>query len=205
MIGTGTYKTLLAVGGCLLLASCGAAKSATPPAVAAPAATSSAAAPAATSSAAAPVTPAAASTAAAAATAATSAATAGAVAAGGSGTTACGLVTEQDASAALGRAAGHGTPGGTAALSECIYDDGSLIVSEKADSKSLYDTSYAQAKAKGATILPGIGDSAFQYSASTTFSGLEFLKGTTLVNILVGGAGARDAALAVAKSAASKM
>jgi hypothetical protein len=125
--------------------------------------------------------------------------------AGGSTLTACALITEQDASAALGRAAGHGTAGGTAALSECIYDSGSLIVSMKADSKSLYDTAHAQAHAKGATDVPSVGDSAFQYSASTTFSGLEFLKGTTLVSIIAGGTGARDAALAAAKIAASKM
>jgi hypothetical protein len=191
MIGTGTSRALLTAVGCLLLASCGAAKTSTAPPGANPAATSSAAAPAAN--------PAATSS------APTPAATAVAVQPGGSGMTACGLVTEQDASAALGRAAGAGTAGGTAALSECIYDNGSLIVSMKTDSKALYDTSYAQAQTKGATDVPGVGDSAFQYSASTTFSGLEFLKGTTLVNILVGGAGARDVALAAAKSASSKL
>jgi hypothetical protein len=187
MIGTSTSRALLAAVGCLLLASCGAAKTSTAPPGAIPAATSSAPTPAATSSAAIP------------------AATATAVQAGGSGMTACRLVTEQDASAALGRATGQGTAGGTAALSECIYDNGSLIVSMKADSKALYDSSYAQAQAKGATDVLNVGDSAFQYSASTTFSGLEFLKGTTLVNILIGGTGARDAALAVAKIAASKL
>ena len=93
--------------------------------------------------------------------------------------TACGLVTEQDASAALGRAASHGTAGGTAALSECIYDNGSLIVSMKTDSKALYDTSHTQAHAKGAADVPSVGDSAFQYSAGTAFSGVEFLRGTT--------------------------
>ena len=177
MIGTGTYKTLLAVGGCLLLASCGAAKSVTAPAGATPGATSSVATPAATD----------------------------AVDAGGSGVTACGLVTEQDASAALGRAAGPGTAGGTAALSECIYDNGSLIVSMKTDSKALYDTSHAQAHAKGAADVPGVGDSAFQSSTGTAFSGVEFLKGTTLVTVLSGGTGAGVAALAAAKIAASKL
>ena len=116
--------------------------------------------------------------------------------------TACRLVTEQDASAALGRAAGRGTAGGTAALSECIYDNGSLIVSMKTDSKALYDTSYAQAHAKGAADVPSVGDSAFQYSAGTAFSGVEFLRGTTLVTVLAGGAGAGNAALAAAKIAA---
>jgi hypothetical protein len=191
MIGTGTSRALLAAVGCLLLASCGAAKTSAAPPGANPAVTSSAAAPAANPA----VT----------SSAATPAATAIAVKPGASGMTACGLVTEQDASAALGRAAGHGTAGGTAALSECIYDNGSLIVSMKTDSKALYDTSYAQAHAKGAADVPSVGDSAFQYSAGTAFSGVEFLRGTTLVTVLAGGTGAGDAALAAAKIAASKL
>jgi hypothetical protein len=188
MIGTGTSRALLAAVGCLLLASCGAAKTSAAP----PAATSSVAVPAAAN-------PAATSP------AATPAATAVAVKPGGSGMTSCDLVTEQDASAALGRAAGPGTAGGTAALSECIYDSGSLIVSMKTDSKALYDTSHAQAHAKGAADVPSVGDSAFQYGTGTAFSGVEFLKGTTLVTVLAGGAGAGNAALAAAKIAASKL
>jgi len=191
MIGTGASRALLAAVGCLLLASCGAAQSSTAPAGANPAATSSAPTGAATSSAS--------------SAAAIPAATSVAVQAGGSGMTACGLVTEQDASAALGRAAGPGTAGGTAALSECIYDNGSLIVSMKTDSKALYDTSHAQAHAKGAADVPSVGDSAFQYSAGTAFSGVEFLRGTTLVTVLAGGTGAGDAALAAAKIAAAKL
>jgi hypothetical protein len=192
MTGTSASRVLLAAVGCLLLASCGAAKTSTTPPGANPAATSSAAVPAAADSAAI-------------SSAAAPAATAVAVKPGGSGMTACGLVTEQDASAALGRAAGPGTAGGTAALSECIYDNGSLIVSMKTDSKALYDTSHAQAHAKGAADVPSVGDSAFQYSTGTAFSGLEFLKGTTLVTVLAGGSGAVDAALAAAKIAASKL
>jgi hypothetical protein len=135
---------------------------------------------------------------------ATSASATAAVTDGGSGITACGLITEQDASAALGRAVGQGTPGGTAALSECIYAQGSLIVSMKTDSKALYDTSHASAKAKGASDVPGIGDSAFKAGTYQSCT-LLFVKGTTLVSILFGGTGAQDAAVAVAKVAASKL
>jgi hypothetical protein len=192
MIGTGASRVLLAAAGCLVLASCTTAKSSAPAgattAVSSSAATS---APSATSAATTPV-------------AAPASATAP-VTNGGSGLTACGLITEQDASAALGRPAGHGTAGGTAALSECVFDSGSLIVSMKTDSKALYDTAYTQAKAKGATSVPSVGDSAFQYGASATYSGVDFLKGTTLVSIIAGGTGARDAALAAAKVAASKL
>ena len=186
MIGTGTSRALLVAVGCLLLASCGAAKSSTAPAGANPAATSPVATPATASQAAAP------------------AATVAAVNAGGSGMTACGLITEQDASAALGSAAGRGTAGGTAALSECIYAGGALLVSMKTDSRALYDQSLAGARAKGLPNLPGIGDSAFK-SGTGKFCALLFIKGTTLVSVLLSATNAQDGAVAVAKIAASKL
>jgi hypothetical protein len=194
MIGTGTSRALLIAVGCLLLASCGAAKSSTAPAGANPTAASPVASLVATSPAA---------TSAASSAAATPAATAAAVNAGG-GITACGLITEQDASAALGSAAGRGTAGGTAALSECIYADGALLVSMKTDSKALYDHSLAGARAKGLPNLPGIGDSAFK-SGTDKFCALLFIKGTTLVSVLLNATNAQDRAVAVAKIAASKL
>jgi hypothetical protein len=118
--------------------------------------------------------------------------------------TACGLITEQDASAALGSAAGRGTAGGTAALSECIYADGALLVSMKTDAKALYDHSFAGARAKDLPNLPGIGDSAFK-SGTDKFCDLLFIKGTTLVSILLNATNAQDVAVAVAKVAASKL
>jgi hypothetical protein len=190
MIGTPASRALLAAVGCLLLASCGTAKSSTGPAAANPAATSAAAPAAATSAA----------TSAAAAPAGASVA----VTAAGSGLTACRLITEQDASGALGRAAGQGTAGGSTALSECIYDQGSLIVSMRTDSKAFYDKSRTAAMAKGASNVPGIGDSAFK-AGPDNFCTLLFVKGTTIVSILFGGTGAQHAAVAVAKVAASKL
>jgi len=177
MIGTGKKRAMFAAVGCLILASCATAKPSAAPAGTTPAVTTSVAAPAAEPA---------------------------AVTNGGSGMTACGLITERDASAALGRAAGQGTAGGTAALSECIYDQGSLIVSMKTDSKAFYETSRAQAKAKGVPDLPGIGDSAFK-AGTDQYCTLLFLKGTTLVSILFGGTGAQAGAVAVAKIAASKL
>jgi hypothetical protein len=202
MIGTPASRALLTVVGCVLLASCGTAKPSTAPAGANPA-TSSVATPAA-SSLATPVASSGAVTPAASSVAVTPAAAAAAVNAGGNGMTACGLITEQDASAALGSAAGRGTPGGTAALSECIYADGALLVSMKTDSKAIYDQSLAGAKAKGLPNLPGIGDSAFK-SGTDKFCALLFIKGTTLVSILLGASDAQDRAVAVAKVAASKL
>jgi hypothetical protein len=188
MIGTGTSRALLAAVGCLLLASCGAAQSSSAPAGANSTATSAAA----TSAAAATVSVAA------------PAATAAAVNSGGSGLTSCALITEQDASAALGRASGHGTAGGTAALSECIYDDGALIISMRTDSKTLYEKSLASAQAKGVPEVHGIGDSAFK-SGTDENCVLLMLKGTTIVSVLFNGASAQDVCVAVAKTGASKM
>jgi hypothetical protein len=192
MIGTGTSRALLAAVGCLFLASCGAAQSSSAPAGANSAATSasapSASAPsaAATSSVAAP------------------AATVAAVKPGGSGLTACALITEQDASAALGKPSGHGTAGGTPALSECIYDDGALIVSMRTNSKTFYDNSLSGVLAKGVPELHGIGDSAFKTGIGESCT-LLMLKGTTILSVLFTGTGGQNVCVAVAKTGASKM
>jgi hypothetical protein len=184
MIGTRAKRAMFAAAGCLLLASCGPATLAAAPAGTSPAATS-VATPAGT---------------------ATPAATTAAAPAGGSGMTACGLITEQDASTALGKSVGKGTAGGTAALSECVYaySGGELLVSMKTDSKALYDSSRVAALGKGAPDVPGVGDSAFK-SGTPQSCALLFVKGTTLVSILLGGPAAQTAAVAVAKIAAAKL
>ena len=123
---------------------------------------------------------------------------------GGGAATACELITEGEASTAIGSAAGPGTAGGTAALSECIYDDGGLIIGMKTDAKALYDKSHADAHAKGASDVPDLGDSAFE-AGTSGYCTLMFLKGTTLVSILFGGADAQKTAVAVAKIAAAKI
>jgi hypothetical protein len=79
-----------------------------------------------------------------------------------------------------------------------------LIVGMKTNGKALYDQSHAAAHARGATNVTGVGDSAFQAGAKGV-STLEFLKGTTLVSIILSGPGAQDAAVAVAKVAASEI
>ena len=122
----------------------------------------------------------------------------------GSGSAACKLITEQEASTAIGIPAGPGTGGGPATFSECIYDDGGLIVSMKTDSEALYDTSYAAAHAKGAPDVPDVGDSAFE-AGTDGYCTLMFLKGTTLVSIIVSETDAQEKAVAVAKVAAAKI
>jgi hypothetical protein len=177
MIRTVTRRALLIAAGCLLLTGCGPAKAS--PVAAGPRATPIAAA-AASAEAATPAT-------------------------GGGGLTACGLITEQEVSTAIGTPTGPGTPGGSAALSECIYDEGTLIVSMKTDAKALFDTSFAAATAKGAANLPGIGDKAFAASIDDGHCLLQLLKGTTLVSIMYGGHDAKNTSIAIAKVAAGKL
>jgi hypothetical protein len=141
------------------------------------------------------------------ATAASSAATAAVTstpAAGGGGLTACALITPQDATTAIGSTVGPGTPGGTAALSECIYGDGALIVGMRTDSKAFYEQSQTAATAKGATNVSGVGDGAFEAGAGQVTT-LLFLKGTTIVSIILSAPGAKEAAVTVAKVAAAKL
>jgi hypothetical protein len=125
---------------------------------------------------------------------------------GGVGATACGLVTEQDASAAIGSPSGPGTAGGTPALSECMFDDGSLIVSLAADGKALYDQAWAAAAAKGATKIAGVGDAAFEVTGGPTVL-VYVLKGSALISIILNGADTPrpDEALVLAKVAVAHL
>lgn len=183
MIGFSTRRAAFGAVGCLLLAGCGAAQQSTAGTGGArPAAPATV--PSSTANAAATSRPAA--------------------AAGGGGLTACGLITEQEATTAIGSTVGPGTAGGTAALSECIYGDGALIVSMRTDSKAFYETSQTAARARGATNVPGLGDGAFEAGAGQVTT-LLFLKGTTIVSIILSAPGAKDAAVTVAKIAAAKL
>jgi hypothetical protein len=125
---------------------------------------------------------------------------------GGGATVACDLITEQDASAAIGSPAGPGTPGGTAALSECIFDDGSLIVSMKRPGRDLYDSSRAQLQGKPFLDVPDVGDGGFSTGSGQHVT-LEFVKGDTLVSILLGTTdpSPTDAIIALAKAAVAHL
>jgi hypothetical protein len=122
---------------------------------------------------------------------------------GGTGLVACDLLTEADATAAIGEASGPGTPGGGPALSECLFDDGALIVSMKTDSKAMYDQERAGLHAGKWTDLPDVGDGGFAGGAEQNVA-LAFIKGTTLVSILLNAVDGSpmDHAVALAKIAA---
>ncbi len=126
---------------------------------------------------------------------------------GGGAQTACDLVTEQDATTAIGAASGPGTPGGGSALSECLFDDGALVVSMKTDAKAFYDQSRASVVAKGEFVdLPDVGDGGFEAGRGPDAT-LLFIKGTTIVSILLNrdSGDAQAPAIALAKSAATHL
>jgi hypothetical protein len=125
---------------------------------------------------------------------------------GGRSSVACDLVTEQDATTAIGSPAGPGTPGGTAALSECLFDEGALIVSLKRPGKDVYDSSRAQLKAGQFTDVPDIGDGGFETGTGQNAI-LEFYRGDVLVNILLATTdpSPKDAIIALAKIAAAHL
>ncbi len=127
---------------------------------------------------------------------------------GGTATMACGLITEQEATAALGSPSGPGTSGGGPALSQCNFDEGALIISMKTQGKTLYDQSRASLPAGRFTDLPGVGDGWFETGGGTSsLVTVEFYKGTTLVSILFtpGDGSPKDAVVTVAKIAASHL
>jgi hypothetical protein len=125
---------------------------------------------------------------------------------GGGSSVACDLITEQDASTAIGSPAGPGTPGGTAALSECVFDESALVISMKRPGKELYDSSRAQLKAGQFTDVPDVGDGGFE-TGSGQHVILEFYRGDVLVNILLATTdpSPKDAIIALAKVAAAHL
>lgn len=126
------------------------------------------------------------------------------------GKSACALVTEQDASTALGTPAGPGkstvVPGG----SRCVYGDGALIVSTDAQGKTAYDKGRAAIKSAPAGTwadVSGLGDGAFVTHGGPIAS-VQFYKGTTMVSIILSGSEPQPptaAAVALARAAVARM
>jgi len=134
----------------------------------------------------------------------------GAPAAAIKGMSACTLVTEQDASTALGTAAGPGKSAVASGGSRCIYGSGALIVSTDAQGKTAYDKGRAAIKSAPAGTwaqVSGLGDGAFVTHGGLTAS-VEFYKGATMVSIILSGSAPPPptaAALTIARAAAARM
>ena len=120
------------------------------------------------------------------------------------------VVTEQDASTALGAPAGPGesavVPGG----SRCIYGKGALIASTDAQGKTAYDKGRAAIRSAPAGIwalVSGLGDGAFVTHGGLIAS-IEFYQGATMVSIILSGSAPpppTTAVLTIARAAAARM
>ncbi|HEY1485629.1 MAG TPA: hypothetical protein VGF84_05975 [Micromonosporaceae bacterium] len=132
---------------------------------------------------------------------------AAAPAAAGKAPDVCSLITEADATTAIGKDAGPGVHGGTADAPQCSYGDGALIVVMDQRGKAEYDSNHDAMAGGGGQDISGIGDGAFEVSGGPTAL-VYFYKGSTLVEIMLQGnlqdglKAPADAAIAVARAAA---
>jgi hypothetical protein len=125
-------------------------------------------------------------------------------------TSACRLVTEQDARIALGATLVPAEETTSSHSSQCVYGDGALIVTTDDQGKASFDTqrSAMSSAPKGSwSDVTGVGDGAFEAHAGPETT-VTFYKGTIMVSIILSGSGPRartSAAITVAKSAASHL
>ena len=127
----------------------------------------------------------------------------------------CSVVTEQEASTALGAdpGAGQETPPGAAGLGTCVYGAGSSVVRLSVDAsgvgKAIYDGDRSSYPSASATDVPGVGDGAFEITTSASQVTVYFYKGGTFVSITLGAAATtappKDQVIALATTAASRV
>lgn len=129
----------------------------------------------------------------------------------------CAVVTEQEATAALGADPGPGqeTPPGVTGLGTCVYGAASSVVRVSIDSsgagKTIYDSDHSTVSDSIGALavdVPGVGDGAFQAPSGASQTTIYFYKGTTFVEITVGvptGEAPKDKATVLATSAADRV
>jgi hypothetical protein len=123
---------------------------------------------------------------------------------------ACALVTQQDASTALGTTTGPGIAASAPGGSRCVYGNGALIVNTDAQGKTAYDQGRAAIRTAPAgswADVHDLGDAGF-VSHGGPIASVEFYKGTVLVSIILSGSGATApvaAALVLARTAAGRI
>jgi hypothetical protein len=101
---------------------------------------------------------------------------------------ACALITEQEATAFLGRDPGPGTNTGSASAPACAYGGSLTIGVEPIDGKAVYATTKAAMQASGkAQNLSGVGDAAYVFIVANTIADMEILKGSILLSVHVQG------------------
>ncbi len=127
----------------------------------------------------------------------------------------CSVVTEQEASTALGADPGPGqeSPPGVAGLGTCVYGAGSSVVRLSVDSsgvgKAIYDGDRSSYPSASTTDAPGVGDGAFEITTGASQVTVYFYKGGTFVSITLGTAATtgppKDQAIALAAAAAGRV
>ena len=132
----------------------------------------------------------------------------GAAAAGATAPNPCSLVTEAEATTAIGAAAGPGVPGGSSDVPRCTYGNGALIIDASSQGRAEYDSQHAamtSGPAGSSREVSGVGDAAFEVSGGPTAI-VMFAKGSTLVEIILQGSlsAPADAGITLASAAAGR-
>jgi hypothetical protein len=123
---------------------------------------------------------------------------------------ACKLVTENDASTAIGAPSGAGLLTTRAHGSQCIYGTGALVVTTSDSGKTEYEqgrNAITAAPAGAWSDVSNLGDAGFTSHGGPVVS-VEFYKGSTLVSIILNRSTASvptDAAVTVAHAAADRI
>jgi hypothetical protein len=174
--------------GCFLLAACSSNPTTKPPAAAASAATAQA----------------------------TAAGSGAAPAATGGNKHACSVVTEQEASTALGADPGPGqeTPTGPAGVGDCVYGGVTgagvrVTVDTSGVGKAVYESDRSSYPSSQVTDVPHVGDGAFEIVTSDSQVTVYFYKGGTFVSITLDTAATtgspKDQGIALARTAAGRI
>jgi hypothetical protein len=126
-------------------------------------------------------------------------------------TSICALITEQEASTALGADPGPGEDTSSHGASSCVYGTAPMIVTVNlvpSRGKAAYDQLRARAPAGRIVDIAGIGDAAFG-TTSGPAAGVDFYKGDAFVAVVLvaglAGTTPKDQAIVLAKAAAARI
>jgi hypothetical protein len=129
---------------------------------------------------------------------------------------ACTLVTQQEATAALGadKGAGQESAPGVPGVGDCVYGTTTgagvrLTVDASGVGKAIYDGDRSSYPTGSTADIPGVGDAAFEITTSTSQVTLYFYKGGTFVSITLDTGAAtgspKDKVVALATAAADRV
>lgn len=104
---------------------------------------------------------------------------------GGSAADACALITEQEATTALGHDPGRGIPQALPVGSACLFQSGTALleVSVRSGDRAQFDATRAGVQAQDLQDVTGVGDAAFVATTNIHAGVLVLLKNSVLVQI----------------------